>query len=196
MFTNMNTSIMAKQFILDCTPKKDNVFNCSALSEDLSVLYLRVANLAIFILSAIGFILNSIASYNFAFSAEFSKMRFFKFLKIYTFNCTLVNLNDTLATMTSNTLPGIVYAQGKDLKSLNKTYIIYYTFIYKTIWSFLYTLSGLLDLIIVYERILVYKPRLKFLRKNSVSSISFGIFAYAVLINVPIFFSRDYEILK
>ena len=123
---------------------------------------------------------------------KLSHLRFFKLLQIYTFNCTLVNLNDTVICILNLTLTEIFYYYGSSLFVLNQTYVIYYTYIFKTIWSLTFTVSSLLDLLIVYERILIYLPHMTFLRHTSPSCILFGVLTYTIVINVPIFLSRDH----
>ncbi len=53
-----------------------------------------------------------------------------------------------------------------------------------------YSHKGTLDLFIVYTRIQMLCPRLKFLSKTSIYLVSFLIFIFSVAINVPINLSR------
>ena len=55
---------------------------------------------------------------------------------------------------------------------------------------FLYTYAGIMDIIIVYERILLYKPTIKFMRKTKAAKNSFYIFVFSIIINIPIILSR------
>ena len=181
---------MVQQFELNCTEMIENVLNCSSPVEN-KCLSFSVATWTILILSAIGFILNLMASYIFVFSMKIGDIRFVKLLRIYTFNCMLINLNDTVVCIL--TIIETFYINRVFRFALSEFNQAYFTYFSSSFWALTYTFSGLLDLLIVYERILIHLPGINFLRHRSVSGISFGAFVYAMLINVPIFISWDYE---
>lgn len=188
---------MIERLPFNCSKIVENVFNCSTPLET------NFGNGSLFItayctlgsLSAIGFIFNSVASYIFAFSMNIGNSRFLQFLRIYTFNCTLINLNDLVSAViqiTTVTVNKPIYLNSVDHLITSQFYMIYFTYFAVTIWSLTYTFSGLLDLMIVYQQILLYLPTLNFLRQKSVSCISLTLLAYTFMINVPIYLSRDH----
>ena len=182
---------MPQRLTLNCTQIAENVLNCSSPSESNNLFFLT-ATWMFLILSAIGLTLNSIASYILVYCVKINRSRFWRLLRIYTFNCVLINLNDTLICILTLSLNEFIYYYRSQPYVSSKTYSIYFTFVSQTTWSLTYTFSSLLDLLLVYERILIYLPSLKFLKKTSATSIFFGILVYTVVINVPIFMSREY----
>ena len=182
---------MPQRLTLNCTQIAENFLNCSSPSESNNLFFLT-ATWMVLIQSAIGFTLNSIASYILIKCIKIDKSRFWRLLRIYTFNCVLINLNDTVLGLLALSVNEIIYYYRSEPYLSSKNFTIYYVFCSQTIWSLTYTFSSLLDLLIVYERILIYLPSLKFLRNKSATSIFFGILVYTVVLNVPIFMSREY----
>ena len=180
------------QFTVNCTKISNNVLDCSLPVIKYSFLEL-IASYTVLLLSLSGFILNSIAFYIFLLRISIGSSKFLRLLRVYTCNCVLINLNDIILMILTLTATGTVYSYKTVQHSSSFIFIFFYIFIYKTIWSLTFTFSSLLDLAIVYERILLYLPSLKFLRKTSVSNISFGILVCAIAINLPIFLSRNLE---
>ena len=179
------------QLKVNCTEIEEKILNCSSPSKERQLNFVILA-VGMLLLSATGFILNSIASYILTFSLK-TDSKFLKFVKIYTFNCMLINLNDTVITILTLTATGTTYNRGLDKFFTSEAYIIYFNYFGRNLWSLTYTFSSILDLQIVYERILLYLPSLRFLRLRSVSSISFGMLAYTILLNIPLILTRDYE---
>ena len=138
--------------------------------------------------SFVGIILNSISVFIFTFSHN-SSSKFLKFLKYYSFNSLAISLNDFLYTVIYISSNIVVYRI--DTKWLHeKKEFFQILLIYMNLWAFLYTISGILDLFIVYERIQIYLQDLKFLRNKSASVISLGVLLYSLVINIPVGIAR------
>ncbi len=118
-------------------------------------------------ISAIGLI-NSFLSLQILTSNKELNTHFFRYLNIFAINSFFVSLNDF-----SGTLIGIV---------LNKRYFVIDDCMYMTsylgnyifthvttcLWVIFYSMAGLLDTFITYNRILLFYPRINFLRNTSV----------------------------
>ncbi len=136
--------------------------------------------------------------------------RFLKALQIYTFNSFLLNLNDMTSFILYFSLNKTEWL-FKSFRYYDSAYVTYFVYVYAPVWVVLYTFGGsisftslyliptslklyspkgTLDSFIVYTRIQMLYPRLKFLSKTSIYVVSLFIFIFSVVINVPINLSR------
>jgi hypothetical protein len=136
------------------------------------------------------------------------KSRFLQNLKLYSTNSLLLILNDLISCIAYIALNTSVWQFNSLSFFDNSTFTFYYFYIYSPIWNVLYTFGGLffsdfysillsfnlilfifkgiMDMLIVYTRIQILYPRLKFLAKVSVYKISAVILLICVVINIPI----------
>jgi len=146
-----------------------------------------------------------------AFSRIPSKnLRFLQVLQIYTINSFLLNLNDMTSFILYFSLNKTEWL-FKSFRYYDSAYVTYFVYVYAPVWVVLYTFGGsisftslyliptslklyspkgTLDSFIVYTRIQMLYPRLKFLSKTSIYVVSLFIFIFSVVINVPINLSR------
>ena len=117
------------------------------------------------IITVIGVVLNTIASFIFIFSKNMNT-KFLCLLKHYTLNSLMINLNSIIVSVLYFTQENIYISNnGKFYQSYH--WIFYLTYFHLSIYFVLYTFDGILDIFIVYERILLMKPKLKFLKHLS-----------------------------
>ena len=102
--------------------------------------------------------------------------KFLKLLKYFTINSLFVNLLDSTLPIFFFSVNEFVYIlkYSNDEKTQQvyiSYYWVYYRVFYTSIWSFFYTFGTSLDIFIVYERIQLYLPKLKFLKDKSALTI-------------------------
>ena len=72
-------------------------------------------------------------------------------------------------------------------------FLWYYNYLFMPIWTICYTNSSLLDIVIAYERILMYLPNVKFMRNKKIYLTLLIILVLSCLINLPVNLSRGSE---
>ena len=140
--------------------------------------------------SAIGLIFNSI-SVNIFLATKNMDTRFFQYLKIFSTDSLLINLNDFIFYLLFFVVNSNVFVSGPNLLYPNKYYIYYYSYVYVAVWCHVYTFGGLISIFFVYERLQLYNPGLKFLSKLSPKVVSIIMIILSIIINLPINLSRN-----
>ena len=129
---------------VNCTHISEMILNCSApLAKDSS--FVLIGSGSMLLLSVLGFFPNTIALYIFDHKLKIGSTKFLKLLRIYTFNCAIANLNDIVSVIILLFLT--LYSDGSTQYISSYSYVIFYQFFYKNIWSLTFTFSSLLDLI-------------------------------------------------
>lgn len=162
--------------------------SCSTISET----YINSTSILVgilLIISFIGIVFNSISVYIF-FISKSMKTRFFQYLKIFSIHSLLTNLNDFLFYILFIALNQTIYMSGDALLYTSETFIRYHTYFYLLAWSYIYTFGGIISIFIVYERLQMYNPGLKFMSKLSPLVISIIVIMVSILINLPVNISR------
>ena len=182
---------MLEQIFLNCV----NATNYEII-EQKNFVFDRTYYFLISGFSMFGIIFNSISVFIFTFSKN-SSTKFLKFLKYYSFSSLAISWNDFLYSIIYLSSNLTVYSfdikintidkkiQGHEKETVSRILVIY-----MNIWAFLYTFSGILDIFIVYERIQIYLPDLKFLRNKTAGIISLGVLLYSFAINIPVGIAR------
>lgn len=147
----------------------------------------QISYLVVLVFSTLGIIFNLISTFILTFSNN-STTKFLQFLKFYSINSFLISLNDFINIICFFSTNSIVYKFDK--KSFYKADILNNYIIYLNIWAVIYSISGILDIFIVYERIQQYTQFLKFLRNKTAGKITFGVVLYSIVINIPIGIGR------
>ena len=137
--------------------------------------------------SLLGLITNTLSLFIFTFSNNMNT-RFLRYLKWYVVNSLVVTFNCFLLGVVPLSLKGINYNNN-----FNSNYSIMFFYVFICIPTFLvsYTFGSLLDIIIAYERILMYLPKVKFMRNIKIHLFLFVFFVLSCLINTPTIFSFD-----
>ena len=176
---------------LNCTNIANNCIYCITESRHLiDFEYIMVLFLAV--ISVTGVVLNSIANFIFLFSKNMNT-KFLNLLKYYSLNCLLFNLNSLICEILYFTQRNIYTTNdGKFFQSYH--WIFYITHPYLLISTVLYTFDGVLDIFIVYERIVLMRPKTKFLKHISARVISFSVFIFCCIVNIPINIGREVQI--
>ena len=167
-----------------------NQYNCTIIdNEEILRKYSIPMHMC---LSAIGVILNSLCVFIFKFSKNMEE-KFLILLRHYSFNSLLFNFNVFMVQLVALCLPAFAFNWNETGIYFidNYSFVLYYTYIYQNIWAILYTYAGILDIFIVYERILLYKPSVNFMRKQTARNISFYVFIFSIIINIPVIYSRQ-----
>lgn len=138
--------------------------------------------------SLFGIICNSISAFIFVFSNN-STTKFLKFLKFYSINSMISSLNVFAYSLVYFFLNRVVLKYNGQIFFKNEDTVIIHIIFYN-IFVLLYTFNGVLDIFLVYERIQIYLPNLKFLRSKSAGTISFAVLLYSLVINIPVNLSR------
>ena len=166
--------------------RTDSEYNCTNVNhEQIIINYF----LPIVCVSFVGVILNSLCVFIFKFSKNM-EATFLILLRHYSFNSLLFNLNDIMGLFldlwfTSYSNKYWIYFTE------NYSFALYFTHIYQNIWAILYTYAGILDIFIVYERILQYKPTVDFMRKQKAITISLYVLIFSIIINIPVIYTRE-----
>ena len=170
-------------FYLNCTKTTETTFECeTGWWKFIDFVY--IFPLTRMIISIIGIVLNSIASFIFIFSKNMNT-KFLNLLKHYTINSLMINLNSLILSILFFTQQNIYISNnGRFYQSYH--WVFYFTYFYTSIFIVLYTFDGILDIFMVYERILLMKPKFKFLKHISAHVISFSVFLFCCIINIPI----------
>ena len=119
--------------------------------------------------------------------------RFFQFLKIDTLTTLVSNINSlVLSLMFLVFVDNIYHLSNTSFVFFSRVeYINYFTYVYKMVWAIFYTMSTCFDILLVYEKIQIYKRNTTFITKRSAILISSYIFLYSVILNGPINMTRD-----
>ena len=140
----------------------------------------------------IGTILNGISLFIFARHSSTMSSKFLKFLKYSIINSlTITTLHLFLFTATAYFLQQLLRYDTTQFSPYSYTFSVCYGYVFIPVWNVSYTIGSLLDIVIAYERILLYLPKLQFLRNTNLYTYLLFIFVLSVLINTPSILSRE-----
>lgn len=144
------------------------------------------------VLSLIGIVTNSISILIFV-SFSNTKKKFFSFLKYYTINSLICNINDSVLIILLINLKNDLLMDMDTYQIYHKKYIsiLYIIRVYEVIRSIVYSFGCCLDIFIIYERIQLYAPNYTFLIKKSARRITLFIIIYCIFLNIPANFSHE-----
>ena len=172
-----------KEILLNCTNKSFCEINKTEQPIFDNVIYILLISIP-----GLGVMFNSISAFILTFSQN-SNSKYLKFLKYYSYNSLAISFIDCLF------FPSHLYSVRSVYRFNQKSHFVYESsvinyIVYINTWVFLYTFSGILDIFIVYERIQIYLPYLKFLRNKTAGIISLGVLLYSFAINIPVGMAR------
>ena len=136
-----------------------------------------------------GFFIHSLTVFILVFSRNLNT-KFFQLWKIFSLNILLNNIFTLSIILTSIFLNLKFYFLNETTYVDNFLFSVYISYIYMFFWVLTYTFEGLLDIVMVYERILLLNLDIQFLRKTSILLTSFCIFIFSIVVNIPINVSR------
>jgi len=118
--------------------------------------------------------------------------RFLKSLKIYSINSLMLHTNDVIALIAYFSVNNKIWMINSTQYTTSYSFIFYYTYILLPLWTILYSFgSGSMDIFILYGRIQMLVPRLKFLSKVSLYKVAVFLAFFSCVINLPINMSRQ-----
>jgi hypothetical protein len=140
-----------------------------------------------------GTILNSISLFIFANYSRSMSTKFLTYLRYSVLNSLIVTGHHlaffTLTLLLVENIDSV--GSNSYTSSLNYNLNFIYLYVWLPLWTVTYTFGSLLDILILYERILLYLPKIQFLRKVNLHAYLAVILALSILINVPANLSRD-----
>ena len=123
------------------------------------------------VISLIGLINNAFCVYIF-YIAKNMNAKFLKMLKYFTINSLFVNLFDLILTIiyfiVNDFFYTLIYLNGEKTQQVYPTFEgisyfkLYYIVSYQSVWTIFWFFGASFDIFIVYERIQLYLPKLKF----------------------------------
>lgn len=142
-----------------------------------------------------GSLLNALSLFIFIFSNNMDT-KFLRLLKCYIVNSLVVTVNHfvlftLLAFITSSPLTNRNIYYNRTIMSNSLQFTQYYSYIFLPVWTLSYTYGSLLDITIVYERILMYSPKIKFMRNVQIYFYLLVFLLLSCVINLPANLSRD-----
>jgi len=143
-------------------------------------------------MSVIGLSLNLLSLFIFVFSNNMNT-RFLRYLKFYLVNSLMITVNHCALFALFASIQGHVHKIYSFNLMPDYSYMFYYNYVFLPIWIVSYTYGNLLDILIAYERILMYLPHLQFMRNVKIYSALVAILLISCLINLPFNFSRGIE---
>ena len=179
-------------YYLNCTGEQNK--QCEIQNQNISLEIF--GSVSVLVISFIGFVLNMLSLFIFVFSNNMNT-KFLNYFKWYLVNSILVTLNLFITMLLHfllnenpfdkiflfnkliNIKPTVIYTFTSEF------YILSYIFVFLPVWSITYTFGSLLDIIIAYERILLYLPRFKFMRNVKIHIYLIVIFLISFLVNLP-----------
>jgi hypothetical protein len=177
--------------LINCTGEESNVKNCSIVDSNLTI---EIIFYFILFISIIGTALNSVTVFIFIFSNDMNT-KFLRYLKWYIINSLIVTTNYLVLFTFFALDSGSPF--GNEHKFFNYHMFTTYQFIFVIryffipIWAMSYTNGNLLDIAIAYERILIYLPKMKFMRKIKIYINLIVIFAISFVLNLPSLLTRN-----
>ena len=120
----------------------------------------------------IGSLLNLLSLFIFIFSNNMNT-KFLRYLKYYLINSLCITVNYLLVILAAIIVLGSQTKNGHKLDLdhhliSNYNFVFYSRYIFLPVWTISYTFGSLLDIMISYERILMYLPKIKFLRTMNI----------------------------
>jgi hypothetical protein len=172
---------------VNCTGEQHK--NCSIIGTSI---YPEIIAGFIILLSFIGVILNVLSLYIFVFSNNMNN-KFLNYLKWYLGNSILVCLNYLIHFTMYFCLNRVMTMMPMGNRNWTSEYfILFYIFMFLPVWTITYTFGSLLDIIIAYERILLYMPTFHFMRNVKIHTYVIVFFVISFLINLPPNISRNF----
>lgn len=169
----------------------DNKTQCDLTTEDGNLRgYTLYGSMVVALL---GTLLNLLSLFIFTFSHNM-ETQFLRYLKYYVLNSVIVTLNYfVLTTLFAVTISDDkIYRLDFSIQLVNShDYAYWFTFVFMTVWTVSYSFGSLIEMIIAYERILMYRPKIQFMRNVNIHVLLGVIFITACLINLPANLSRD-----
>ncbi len=147
---------------LNCSEKNF----CTSLTgdEDLTIIKYYVATF----IYGIGVINNYFCCYLF-FTVKEMRTPYNRFLKIYSINSFIINLNNLIYTITIFSCTNTVYTLQNHLHHFENRLIAFiFTHITFPVWAFLYSMTLIIEIFIVYNRTLFFYPYVTFLKYTNV----------------------------
>ena len=143
----------------------------------------------------IGSLLNLLSLFIFIFSNNMNT-KFLRYLKYYLINSLCITVNYLLVILAAIIVLGSQTKNGHKLDLdhhliSNYNFVFYSRYIFLPVWTISYTFGSLLDIMISYERILMYLPKMKFLRNMNIYVYLLIMFIISCLINLPANLSRE-----
>ena len=175
-------------FFIECNNYSTAVIDCQILY---SSYIFEMIYYALFALSSVGTITNLLALATFIVSRDMNT-KFLLYMKWYLVNSLIITANFLASflpvhhLMFTNNLTFYNYYLYNSYVTL-----FCFRFVYLPIWTITYTYGILFDILIAYERILIYKPRLQSLRNVKVYTFIFSMFVFSFVCNLPANMLRD-----
>lgn len=174
----------------NCSDNTVKKTHCDIISVSQATGYTLYGSIVVALL---GTLLNLLSLFIFTFSHNMDT-KFLRYLKYYVLNSVIVTLNYlVLATLFAVTISDDkIYRLDFSTQLVNSyDYAYWFTFVFMTVWTVSYSFGSLIEMIIAYERILMYKPKMQFMRNVNIHVTLAAIFIIACLINLPANLSRD-----
>ena len=144
-----------KYFNLNCTNFIDESLTCNISDED-QVNGLMIFNNINMVLSVGGLVTNSLSLIIFG---SLEKRRFFQYMKAICINSLIANCCNLFISFSGFVLNGIIYNNNGVLYFTNESFIFLQRYLYLYCYTMFHSLSGLYSVIIIYERILMYRKK-------------------------------------
>ena len=145
------------------------------------------------IVASLGCLFNALSLFIFIFSNNM-ETKFLLYLKYYLANSLIVTANVLIACVLFIALNGSIFGNQHKIFNYNLVssldYVTYYSYVFMPIWTLTYTYGSILDIMIAYQRILMYLPRIGFLRNLRINVCLLVILVVSCAINLPANLSR------
>ena len=169
-----------------------SISNCSIVETQ--VLSDRMISLILqLVFAIIGVFLNFLSFYKLLSKKFFNKINknFFDYIRLHTFNCLIVNLNDIVVLLFFFIGHKTVFVYQMTYMYRKEMFVYYYAFFYLPVWVLTYSFSGAINIFIILERIQLINFKFNFLRNIPPWFCSILVFIYSVIINIPVSISRE-----
>lgn len=173
---------------LNCTSNNECTHDGPPVSFEFSFWFYLI----ICCLSLCGITLNSISVFIFSYSSDM-KNKFFQLLKVFSISCLVVSFNELFISGFYISLyrTKIRYNLNGRMLDTSSIGVFIFTYIYIGIRQIFSLYGGVLDLVIINERIQLYNPKWKFLAKKTAFQLAFYVLIFCVAINIPSIISKD-----
>ena len=145
------------------------------------------------ITSIFGMAFNSVSTYIF-FTSKNLNFRFLQLVKYFNLNSLLTNVNIFILTIVYLTTYQTHYRSnfGNFFDDIHWGY--YFTHAYLFFYVTFFSVSGVLDIFIVFDRIQIMNPNIKFLKSLSARIIFFSVLIYCCILNMSVNLSRKVSV--
>ena len=141
-------------------------------------------------IASIGTLLNLLSLFIFIFSNNMNT-KFLTYLKWYLLNSVIVTINQ-IVLGTFFALGDMPWYRNENYFMINNyEFVFVFSYVSIPLWNISYTGGTLLDICIAYERILMYLPKVKFMRNVKIYMILIVIVSVSLIFNVPSILLRE-----